>query len=340
MTTRLRRSAPHILLAGLALGLLWLTLRSVDLQEVWAQLRGLTLTQISMLAVANLLVLLTFSARWWLLLYAQGHRVPYAKLMSYRLAAFGVSYFTPGPHFGGEPLQVYLVSARHAVPMAASLAAVLLDKTLEMLANFSFLLFGILLILRQRVVGGALDEWLIVSGSALLLLPIGLLALLASGRHPLSAPLRLVDMLWRRFSATGGWSLRRFTEHSAYRTLRTSEDQCALLFRDHPMTMLLALSASALSWLAMIGEFWLMTRVLGLAMSFEQAIFALVAARVAILLPLPAALGTLEASQVLAMNTLGLPPSAGISLSILIRVRDLLLGLLGLWIGGVAAWRR
>ena len=340
MTTRLRRTAPHVLLAGLALGLLWLTLRSVDLHEVWAQLRGLTIAQIGMLAAANALVLLTFSARWWLLLLAQGYRIPYGKLVRYHLAAFGVSYFTPGPHFGGEPLQVYLVSARHAVPTAASLAAVLLDKTFEMLANFTFLIFGILLILRQRVVGGWLDEWLLVSGGLLLLLPISFLALLASGRHPLSSPLQIGDGLWRQLSLPWGWSGRQFSEHGVYRTLRQSEEQSALLFRSHPVTMLLALSASGLSWLAMTGEFWLMTYVLGLGMSFEQAIFALVAARVAILLPLPAALGALEASQVLAMNTLGLPASAGVSLSILIRVRDLLLGLLGLWIGGVAVWRR
>ncbi|NMD35447.1 MAG: UPF0104 family protein, partial [Planctomycetes bacterium] len=55
------------------------------------------------------------------------------------------------------------------------------------------------------------------------------------------------------------------------------------------------MGASALSWLAIIGEFWLMTDVLGLGLTLPQAITALVAARVAILLPLPAALGALEA---------------------------------------------
>jgi uncharacterized membrane protein YbhN (UPF0104 family) len=61
----------------------------------------------------------------------------------------------------------------------------------------------------------------------------------------------------------------------------------------------------------------------------------LLAARVAILLPLPAALGALEASQALAMRLLGQSPAAGVSLSVLIRVRDLLLGVIGLGLAGV-----
>jgi uncharacterized membrane protein YbhN (UPF0104 family) len=77
-----------------------------------------------------------------------------------------------------------------------------------------------------------------------------------------------------------------------------------------------------------------MTAVLGLEMTLPQAVTAMVAARVAILLPLPAGLGALEASQALAMRGLGLSPAAGVSLSLLIRARDVLLGLLGL---GLAA---
>jgi len=92
---------------------------------------------------------------------------------------------------------------------------------------------------------------------------------------------------------------------------------------------------SMVSWAAMLGEYWLMLRLLGLNLTPIQAISTLTAARIAILLPLPAGLGTLEASQVLALGALGLNPAAGISLSLLIRVRDVALGGLGLWWGGV-----
>ena len=335
-----RQQLTRLFWLALALVLLWVTLRSVPLDEVWARLSRLEPGQVLLLAAVNVLVLLTFSLRWWLLLYAQGYVLPYLSLVGYRLATFAVSYFTPGPHFGGEPLQVYLVTARHNVPVSASLAAVVLDKILEMLANFIFLAVGLLVVLRQQG-WVALDQAPLVVFSLLLLAaPLALLVALALGWRPLTGLLRWADGGWQWVNRVLGRPGRSITQSRLYSTLADSETQSTVLCRDHPLILLLAVGASALSWVAIVGEFWLMTNVLGLGLTLPQAITALVAARVAILLPLPAALGALEASQALAMRGLGLPPAGGVSLSLLIRARDVLLGVLGLALAGALLWRR
>jgi glycosyltransferase 2 family protein len=64
-----------------------------------------------------------------------------------------------------------------------------------------------------------------------------------------------------------------------------------------------------------------------------QVISMLTTVRLAYLLPLPAALGALEASQVLAVTALGLPPVAAISLTLFIRARDVTLAAVGLGLG-------
>jgi len=335
-----RQSLLRLFWVALAIYLLWITLRAVDLTAVWARLQQLQPQQLLLLLAVNVVVLATFSARWWLLLYAQGYVVPYFTLMAYRLATFAVSYFTPGPHFGGEPLQVYLVSARQGVPVSVSVAAVVLDKVLEMLANFAFLALGVVFVLRRQMLPDWGQEALLATSLFLLLLPASLLGALALGRHPVSGLLRGLDVAGQRLAKARGRSLRSLVQTSVYTTIRQSEEQSTLLCRAHPFILLLALAASAASWVAIIGEFWLMTHVLGLDLGFPEAITALLAARVAILLPLPAALGALEASQALAMRTLGLPAADGISLSILIRARDVLLGLVGLWIAAVTLWWR
>jgi uncharacterized protein (TIRG00374 family) len=102
--------------------------------------------------------------------------------------------------------------------------------------------------------------------------------------------------------------------------------------------MLILLAAAALSvgiWVLMVFEFSLMLRFLGVRLNLAQVLIALTAARIAFLLPLPGGLGTLEAGQVMAMGLIGVNPVIGISLSLLIRVRDILLGGLGLWLGGI-----
>jgi hypothetical protein len=57
------------------------------------------------------------------------------------------------------------------------------------------------------------------------------------------------------------------------------------------------------------------------------------AARLAYLLPIPAGAGALEASQVFAAEALGVNPVFAISISLLIRGRDLSLAALGLYLG-------
>jgi uncharacterized membrane protein YbhN (UPF0104 family) len=64
------------------------------------------------------------------------------------------------------------------------------------------------------------------------------------------------------------------------------------------------------------------------------------AARLALLLPLPAAVGALEASQIAAMSLLGFSPATGATLALLIRLRDVTLGIVGLGLAGHYLHRR
>jgi uncharacterized membrane protein YbhN (UPF0104 family) len=104
--------------------------------------------------------------------------------------------------------------------------------------------------------------------------------------------------------------------------------------RENTLALLAATILSYGTWILVVFEFSLMLRYLGVSLSLAQVLIALTAARIAFLLPLPAGLGTLETGQVMAMGLIGVNPVVGISLSLLIRVRDVLLGGLGLWLGG------
>ena len=313
--------------------LLWI-LQTVSLREVWQVLARLGPGQILALALANGLILVTMSGRWWLVLRAQGNPVPYLTLVGYRLAAFGVSYFTPGPHFGGEPLQVYLVRRRHGVPGAAAIAAVTLDKLFEMLVNFSFLVGGLIFVVERQVFSGPVGLLLAGGGLGMLAAPLLVLTGFSRGGTPFSWGLRLTDRIFLSESRRPAFvSLRGYQTVAGL--VRTSEDQAVAFCRQHPGTLWLALLVSMMNWLLMVAEYWLALHFLGATLSPAQTIIALTAARVAILFPLPGGLGALEASQVLAMQLLGLDPAIGLSLSLLIRARDILVGGIGLWWGGL-----
>lgn len=334
-----RRTLSKFILFALALLLCWWTLRAIHVSDLWLVWGRLTPTRVALLVLANLAVLIALSSRWWLFLVGQGYLVPFWRLLGYRIAAFAVSYFTPGPHFGGEPLQVYLVSKRHGVPTAVAIAAVTLDKLLEMVINFTVLIAAIGLVLQQQVLTDALGQRALYLALGVLLIPLLLLAALGAGRYPLSTVLYAVGRHPRlaRFRKAPPM-LARLTRWA--QTIQASEEQVIALWRTAPTLFMTAWLISVLSWGALIGEFWYMTYALGLGLSFPQALMLLLAMRIAILLPMPAGLGALEASLALATSALGLSPAAGLSLSLLIRLRDVTLGLVGLWLGGFALWRQ
>jgi uncharacterized protein (TIRG00374 family) len=305
--------------------LLWFALREVDWREVGEVFGALRGWQVLMLAVVNGGIVLLFGARWWVILRAQGYRLPFWLASGYRLAAFSVSYFTPGPHFGGEPLQVLLAQRRHAVPGETAAASVALDKILELLANFVFLAFGVAALLGGGLVRGSAGPVGLAFAVGLAALPLAYLTALFLGGTPLTS-------LGARLPVKGG---RTGWLAGAARWVEVVEAQAGAFVKVQRAAVFLAVLLSGLVWVALALEFWLALEFLGLPLNFCQVISVMTAARLAILLPMPGGLGTLEAALVLVTEALGQGAALGASLSLLIRARDVTFGLLGLWLGSV-----
>lgn len=115
-----------------------------------------------------------------------------------------------------------------------------------------------------------------------------------------------------------------------YEIARRSEERLVWFCQERPEALSVATLISLGNWGLLIGEFWFATYVVGISSVFTDALLVLIATRIAILLPMPAGVGALEASLVLAMNLLGLNPAYGVILGILIRSRDLIVGIIGI----------
>jgi hypothetical protein len=303
---------------------LWWSLRSFSADDIWATLNNLSLGSVLVLLAINAIVLISFSSRWWLILRAQGHKLSYWSLAGYRLAGFGITYFTPGPQLGGEPLQVYLLSRREKIPTTTAMASVTLDKMLELLANFTFLLVGITTILVSGKLGDDSNYLFLLLPAGLLFLPASYLVALWRGKQPGTAVLCRLAQRYASSPQLARWSV----------ALGNIEEEARRFIREHPGTILACILISTLIWILLVVEFGLAVRFLGLRLGVSEVIIVLTAARLAFLLPIPAGIGTLETGQMLAMGLIGASPVIGISLSLLIRVRDAALGGLGLWWGG------
>ena len=143
-TGKIRKKATWWYLLWLVIPfLLWWVLRDIQYIDIWNTINQLDFWQIVVLLAVNVIIALLIGSRWWLILLSQGYPIASLRVTAYRIVAFGISYFTPGPQVGGEPAQVYYIHDRHQVPVDSAVASVSLDKILELLANFTFILFPI-----------------------------------------------------------------------------------------------------------------------------------------------------------------------------------------------------
>lgn len=304
------------------LALLAWALRQAPLTEIGATLALLRWPQAATLLGLNAAIFLLIAARWWLIVRAETPSVSFWRLAAFRLTAFGLSYFTPGPQVGGEPFQIAALRRAYGQTAAHAAASVLMDKLLEFLANFLFLGLG-LLAMNASGPGSALrlPAPLLFLLGAVLVWPVAHIALLQRGFAPLSVGLRLLGVRHQR----GRGRLAALA-----RLLRLSEHLAGRFCRRHLGFLLAALGVSLLSWVGMTWEYTFLLQIFAAPLSLANILAALTVVRLAFLAPLPAGLGALEASQVLALTALGQPAVLGLSLSLLMRARDLLLGGLGL----------
>jgi uncharacterized protein (TIRG00374 family) len=310
----------NTILVVLIVVLFVLVLKDVLLQETWSILCQLQLWQVLVLVGLDGLIICLFASRWWIILHAFNQRIPFFALLTYRQAAFSISYFTPGTQFGGEPFQVHLVQSRHQLSTPSSVASVTLDKLLELTSNFTFLSAGLLFIFVYDLFEQLPRLPFALTALIFVLLPTFYLLAVARGRSPASHLLT-----W--------YSSRRPNSASANHIaglVRSSEQEIHFFFQEHRNLVLVIAVLSGLSWVFVFLEYWLMAFFLGEELDFTQTFIGLIAARASFLLPLPAGIGALEGSQILAMQAVGLEGSFGFSMGLLIRIRDIVFGLIGM----------
>lgn len=300
--------------------LLYFALRNVPLHEIWTTVRGLQLWQAGALLGLSLFIYGLLTLRWWIIVRAENRHIPYFPLLLVRIAVFGVSYFTFGPHVGGEPLQVFYLQRKYKLTFTHATASVIMDKLLELLANFFLLAAGLTAILQAGILSkNGSGSWLSLSGLLLLCMwpPIHIVFLYRR-KYPVSALLRGIPFIKK--------------DSRPVRFIAASERLAGTFCRRHLPSLLAATAISVFAGMGMVGEFALIVAFLDIHLSSWQTIAAWTAGWLSLLVPLPGGLGALEASEVFALGIFGIPAALAIGVTLVMRGRDLLVGGLGLLI--------
>ena len=262
----------------------------------------------------RLLVILAFPFGLTALLDTLGWRsafrrdlVPFRALFAARLAGEAFNLTTPTASIGGEAVKSLLV--RPWAPLSEGLPSVIVAKTTIVIGQALFLVVGLAaahaaLPSDALVIRGM--EWLLV---AQVVAVGGFVAVQAGGALRGST----------RWLQKHGWLSDRPRE-----TLVQINDELAHFYRREPRRLTLSIVYHFLAWLIGALESWLILRWIGLPVSLAEAT-AIEAFSTGIRFAaflVPGYLGALEAGHVAIFAALGLGAPAGLSFTLIRRVRE------------------
>jgi len=275
---------------------------------------------------ASVLIAAFLTLKWAVVLDAQGERVPFGRLFAYRLVGYSVNYLTPTMHVGSEPIRAYLLN-REGIPTHKAASNVIIDKSVELLTDVTFFVLGALVILNSVAVS---------ERAKTVMLAVSLLLMLLMGGFVVGILARGSLFVWV-FRALRLDRIKRL--RGAERSLRRIERGVEDFYRRRPRHFLALVGLMILLWGLMWLEYWSLLRFLGHAASPLQILLILTGVGIAYSLPVPAAMGTLELGQLSAAKVLKLGSVTGVTLSVIIRARDLVWTAIGIGFMAVYSFR-
>ena len=252
---------------------------------------------------------------WWLL-FPNSDRLSLWQLFWMRWIGESVSTLVPSAAVGGDVVRARL-AALHGASVPTAAASVLVDITLGVFVQIAFTLAGLALIVSVTGHEGFVRPTLI---GALL----GIIAIVGFYIVQRLGMFRFIGVIISRLANSSDWHSLINSGQTLDRTIRT------LYARRRGVIGCCVWTAASL--VLGSGEIWIALHAIGRqatlinALIFQSVILAIRSA----MFPVPGALGVQEGGYVVVGNLLGIPGDAAFALSLIARVRELILGIPGL----------
>jgi uncharacterized protein (TIRG00374 family) len=235
----------------------------------------------------GLLARLGYSLRWWMVAGALGTQLRLTRLFPARLAGDALGALVPAGRVGGDPLRVALLCGDGTDASRAG-AGVALDRVMEVIGNMICAVVYVALFSSAHTFGRGER-----SAAAIIGLLLGLLAMLVPPLWMLRRGRRPFEFLHRLAARSGSVTWQRWMQAVA-----DVETHLLRFFAQYPAVFVRGLLGSLLIEAIIVAEYHYLLAAFGLALELPTLLMALVAGGLARAVPAPAALGTLEASQV------------------------------------------
>ena len=278
----------------------------------WGNIKDaiLTFTGWQGLVILGLTALMALVGTWkWReILKGGGVNVSFMSLLNPYLAGFSIMFLAPILLWGGEIFRSYILKERNNVPWSKGMASVIIDRVLEWTVNLAVIFSGGIFFL--FIIGFPPIKLGIIFGGVFLILLVG------------------VSFFYfkcvKRESFVG-----LFIKNGQNKPFEIEKEIFAF-FKIKKKAMWKALFLSFLRASVMYTRAWFLILFLGKTIAALPVLSVLGFSYLAVMIPIPTALGSHEAIQTFAFGALGLGVSTATAFTMIIRGAELILSLFGI----------
>ncbi len=270
--------------------------------------QGLTVFSLTLLAI------LIGNWKWKEILRGENIKISFRELFKPYLAGFAIMFLAPILLWGGEIFRGYVLKEKNSIPWSKGMASVFIDRILEWTANLVVIFFGVLFFL--LMIGFPPKNLAIIFGGVFLFFAFGISTFYLK--------------TFRRESMAE-FFLRIFGLRMLHRasSILDIEKEIFTFFKIKKPAMWRGFALSFLRAVVMYLRAWLLILFLGKSLGALPALSILGFSYLAVMIPIPTALGSHEAIQTFAFNSLGLGSSTATAFTMIIRGAELIIALTG-----------
>lgn len=281
------------------------------IKEAFQTLSNITIPSLLTYIAAVIGIMLVLTWRWHTILKGQQVEIGFLKLFGYRIAGFMASYVTPVPRVGGEGLRVVMLK-KDKIPMKHAASSVMIDTILDLTTSAFFFIVGVFFLVSSKELSTTWNYTLVTSA----LLFFALMMWIYEGIINEKGVLKRV--------------FKRLSHKKFYEKIEEFEFELIKFHKQNKKVFMKTILISLLAWIVMFVEYKSLLLMLGTNANLAQVFMFIIFIGIAYTLPLPLAIGTLEAGQVGAAAITGLSSAIGLAVSLVVRAKDFIWVIIGL----------
>ncbi|PJE68716.1 hypothetical protein COU96_03075 [Candidatus Shapirobacteria bacterium CG10_big_fil_rev_8_21_14_0_10_38_14] len=266
------------------------------------------------IVLLTFLMLLVGAWKWKMILKNQGYALSNREIIAPYLTCFSMVYLFPMVILGGEIFRSYVLREKHGVPWGKAIASVVIDKILEATSFLIAILAGLTFFLLK--IGLPPRNLAIILGGVLVLFIIGI-GFFYFRTFKKQSIIKPLIKFFNRSKLPNGDILEM--EREIFKFFKIKKK---VLWQGFGLAFLRV----AITWL----RCWVLILFLGKSITVFPALSILGFYYFAMMIPIPAALGSHEVVQVFAFNALGLGSSIAPAFTMIQRGSELIMAFIGI----------